>query len=163
MKISTKINDIINKQVNHEFYAAYLYLSMSADFENKGFSGFAHWMKLQSQEEVEHAMKLFDYLNERGGKVTLTSIETPKAKWTTVLEAFDDALKHEMKVTQLIHNMVDLAQQEKDHATVSFLQWFVDEQVEEESSANEIVDKLKLIGENKPALYMLNKELGSRK
>ena len=157
-----KTFDLLNKQVKHEFYAAYLYLSMSAHFANKGLNGFSHWMRLQAQEETTHAIKLFDYLNGRGVGVKLGQIEAPKIEWNSCLDAFEDALNHEKKVTKLIHGIVESASREKDYASMNFLQWFVTEQVEEESSALEIVDKLKFLGEDKSALYMLDKELMQR-
>ncbi len=158
-----KTFELLNKQVTHEFYAAYLYLSMAADFANKGLQGFSHWMKMQAEEETEHAMKIFDYLNERGVKVKLEQVGTPKNEWTSALNAFEDGLNHEKKVTALIHALIETATNEKDYASVNFLQWFVDEQVEEESSAQEIIDKIKMLGEDKKALYLLDKELGKRK
>jgi ferritin len=162
MKIRKSMQDVLNKQVNHEFHAAYLYLSMAAHFEEENFKGFANWMRKQAEEEKGHAMKIFNYVIERGGKVTLAAIDAPKTAWTSPLEAFEDAYKHEMKVTDLINAMMDKAIEEKDHASASFLKWFVDEQVEEEASTEEVVQKLKYIGENKNGLYMLDKELGQR-
>ena len=160
--IDKKMLQALNEQVNHEFYAAYLYLSMSAYFASENFKGFANWLRKQANEEVEHAMKIFDHINERGDKVVLTQIETPKEKWKSPLEAFTDAYKHEQKVTGLIHKLVDLATKVKDHASYSFLQWYVNEQVEEEAQTLEIVDKLKMIKDHTSGLLLLDKELGSR-
>jgi ferritin len=122
----------------------------------------ANWMRIQAQEEHGHAMKFFDFVNERDGRVVLTQIEAPKTEWTSPLDVFEDTLAHEQKVTGLINDLVDLSLGEKDHASNTFLQWFVTEQVEEESTAKSIVDKLKLIGDNPVALYMLDGELGQR-
>lgn len=160
--ISEKLEDIINKQINRELYSAYLYLSMAAWFESKGFSGFANWMRVQFEEETFHAMKFFDYVNERGGRVKLMDIEAPKKDWDSPLDIFNDTYEHEKKVTALINNIMKLAIDENDYAAISFLQWYVDEQVEEESHANDLVEKLKLIGNKGNALYMLDKELAAR-
>lgn len=163
MNISKSIQTIMNEQINAELYSSYMYLSMAAYFEGRSLPGMAHWMKLQAQEEVEHAMKFFDYIFERGGNVTLNAIDKPPTSWKSPLDAFTAGYKHEQKVTKLIHDIVNAAQKEKDHASVSFLQWFIDEQVEEETSADAVVQKLTMIGNHKPALLMLDRELGSRK
>ena len=163
MKINKKMQEIINEQINHEFDSAYLYLSMAAYFESNNLLGFAAWMKKQAQEESVHAMKFYQYVHERQGIVALKAIPQPKAEWKDALEAFSDAYAHELKVTGLIHMIADAANAEKDHATSSFLKWFIDEQVEEEANADAIVQKLKLIGEHKGALMMLDRELGQRK
>lgn len=160
--INKKMEQAINKQVNAELYSAYLYLSMSAYFESVNLAGFANWMKVQAQEEVSHAMKFYNYLVERGGRVTMTSIDAPKTTWSSPLSAFEDVYQHEQKVTRLIHNLMDLALTEKDHASVSILRWFVDEQVEEEASADAIVEKLKLVGEKGRGIFMLDQQLGQR-
>jgi len=160
--INEKMEKAINKQINAELYSAYLYLSMSAYFESINLSGFANWMKIQAQEEVSHAMKFYAYLFERGGRVTMTSIDAPKTAWSSPLSAFEDVYQHEQKVTGLIHNLMNLALAEKDHASVSMLRWFVDEQVEEESSADAIVEKLKLVGEKGRGIFMLDQQLGQR-
>lgn len=152
----------LNDQINAELFSSYLYLSMAAHFEAENWNGFASWMKKQSAEEYGHGMKFFHYLNEVGGKVNLEAIEKPKTDWKSPLEAFEEAHKHEIYITNRINDLVNLAQSEKDHATNNFLKWFVDEQVEEVSSVDQIVNKFKLVGDNKVALYMLDKELGSR-
>ena len=162
MEISKKMQEALNKQINAELYSAYLYLSVVAYFESMSLSGFAHWMKEQAKEEIEHAMKIFNYVFERGGEVKLTEIDKPKANWDSPLAAFENAYKHEQHVTALIHKLLDKARAEKDHATDVFLHWFVEEQVEEEASAQEIVEKLKMIGSMKPALIVLDKKLGKR-
>ena len=160
--ISKKMEDALNNQVNAELYSAYLYLSMAACFESMNLPGFANWMRVQTQEETTHAMKIYDYICERGGRVMLKAIEAPPANWKSPLAAFEAALKHEQKVTGLINNLVNLAVAGKDHATQIFLQWFVSEQVEEEKSADEIVQKLNLTKNMPGALYMLDKEMGQR-
>lgn len=160
--LTEKMQEALNKQINAEFYSAYLYLSMSAYFESIDLAGFARWMRVQAQEELTHAMKIYDYVNERGGRVVLYPIEGPPTEWDSPLATFEAAYRHEQKVTGLINELVNLAQEEKDHATYIFLQWFVTEQVEEEASAKEVVQKLKLAGNAPGALFMLNRELGQR-
>jgi ferritin len=152
----------LNKQVVAEYYSAYLYMSMSSYFASVNLEGMANWMRIQALEELSHGTKIFDYVNERGGRVLLDGIEKPPLKWTSPLAAFQDAYKHEQKVTGLINKLVDLAIKEKDHATENFLQWFVAEQVEEEASADGIVQKLKLVGKEGGGLFMIDRELGQR-
>ncbi len=160
--ISEKIEHAINEQINAELYSSYLYLSMSAFLESKNLPGFAQWMKTQAQEELFHAMKFFDFINERGGKVALKDIEASKWQWDTPLEVFEHVYSHEQKVSGLINDLVDIAIKEKDHATNNFLQWFVAEQVEEEASADEILNKIKLVGDKGNALFMMDQEMGKR-
>jgi len=160
--ISQKMQDAINDQINYELYSAYIYLSMSAYFNSLNLPGFANWMRVQTQEETVHAMKFFDFVNERGGDVLLKTIEGPATSWASPLEPFEVALEHEQKVTARINNLVDVAIAERDHATNIFLQWFVTEQVEEESSADNIIRQLKLIGEDRSALFMIDRELAAR-
>ncbi len=160
--LSEKMSKALNKQINAEMYSAYLYLSMAAYFESVSLSGFAKWMEMQTMEEMSHAKKMYDFVNERGGRVILETIEQPKTEWSSPLEAFEDAYKHEQYVTSLINSLVDLALEEKDHATNNFLQWFVAEQVEEEASADAIVQKLKLVGGKGNAIFMMDRELGQR-
>jgi ferritin len=160
--LSPKIEDALNSQINAELYSSYLYLSMSAYCDSQNLAGMANWMRIQAQEEHTHAMKFFDFVNERDGRVLLTQIEAPKTEWTSPLNVFEETLAHEQKVTGLINGLVDLSLEEKDHASNTFLQWFVTEQVEEEATAKTILDKLKLIGDNPVALYMLDGELGQR-
>jgi len=160
--ISKKMEKALNDQINAEFYSAYLYLSMEAYFESKNLPGFANWMRVQTQEEVVHAMKMYDYLIERGGRVVLNSIAEPQTEWKSPLVVFEAAYKHEQKVTGLINGLVDLSIKEKDHAANMFLQWFVNEQVEEEKSADEIVQKLKLMADAPGGMYMLDNELAQR-
>ena len=160
--IKKKMETAINKQINAELYSAYLYLSMSAYFQTLNLGGFANWMRIQAQEELTHAMKFYDYLIERGGRATMLIIEAPKTTWPAPLAAFEDVYKHEQKVTGLINDLMNLAATEKDHASVNMLHWFVDEQVEEESSADDIVQKLKLVGKGGSGLLMLDQQLGQR-
>ncbi len=160
--ISKKMEKALNGQVNAELYSAYLYLSMESYFKSLNLNGSANWMRVQTQEEVTHAMKLYEFINERGGKITLKTIEGPPIKWDSPLAVFEAVYVHEQKVTGLINDLVDLAIKEKDHATNTFLQWFVNEQVEEESSADEVVQQLKMM-ENAPGgMFMLDRELGQR-
>jgi ferritin len=159
--LNKEVESALNNQVNAELYSSYLYLSMSADLDGKNLPGFAQWMRIQAQEELYHAIKIYDYVLERGGTVSLGGIEGPQTKWKNPLEIFKAAYNHETKVTGMINKIVDLAIKEKDHATNNFLQWFVKEQVEEEASADEIVQKLKLTGTGS-GLYMLDKEIGTR-
>lgn len=160
--LSEKMGKAINQQINAEMYSAYLYLSMSTYFETLSLSGCANWMRQQAQEEMFHAMKMFDYINERGGRLVLQAIGQPPSAWSDTLDVFEHVLSHEQKVTGLINDLVNLAQEEKDHATNIFLQWFISEQVEEEATAGALVDKLKLIGGDANGLFMLDTELGQR-
>lgn len=160
--IKGTIEKAINDQINAELYSAYLYLSMSAYFESNNLPGFAHWMSVQANEEQEHAMKFFKYVLERGGKITLASINAPPKEWKSPLDAFESVYKHELKVTALIHKLVDLARSQKDVATENFLMWYVDEQVEEEAHSDTILQKLKLIKDSANGLYMLDRELSAR-
>ncbi|HSG81978.1 MAG TPA: ferritin [Gemmatimonadota bacterium] len=160
--LSKKIEEALNAQINAELYSAYIYLAMSAYFESKDLPGMAAWMRAQNDEEVAHAMKIFTYIIDRGGRVTLDAIDKPQAEWASPLAVFENAYKHEQHVTSLIHKLVALTIAEDDYATKNMLDWFVDEQVEEEAAAAAIVAKLKMIGDHVPALIMLDKELGSR-
>lgn len=160
--IKDSLEKAINNQINEEFYSAYIYLSMAAEFGDRDLKGFENWMREQAKEEVEHAMRLFDYLEERGGKVDLEEIDKPKTDWNSPLEAFEDAYKHEKYITRKINDLVDLAEEENDRATVNMLQWFIEEQVEEEDSVSAIVEKLKMAGDNTSSLLMLDSELGNR-
>jgi len=160
--IDKKMQDALNEQVNAELYSAYLYLSMEAYFESINLAGFANWMRVQTQEEVVHGMKIYDYIDERGGRVTLKPIAGPQVKWDSPLAVFEAAYEHEQKVTGLINGLVDIAIELKDHASNAFLQWFVDEQVEEEKSADDVVQKLKLMADAPGGLYMLDNELAQR-
>ncbi len=160
--IDKKMQGAFNEQINAELYSAYLYLSMVAYFESINLPGFAAWMRAQTQEELMHAMKIYDYVNERGGRVILKSIGKPQTEWKSPLDAFEAAYEHEQKVTGLINGLVNLAIEEKDHAANMFLQWFVNEQVEEENNADAIVQKLKLMADAPGGMYMLDNEMGQR-
>ena len=160
--ISKKMQDAFNDQVEAEFFSAHLYLSMSAYLESIDLPGFAHWMRIQYQEEISHGMKLFDYVIERDGRSIVHAIETPQAEWSNVLAIFEASLEHEQKVTGLINNLMDIALAEKDHASQIFLQWFVLEQVEEEATAKGIVQQLKMLGDSKAGLFQIDRELGAR-
>ncbi|QLC50392.1 ferritin [Methanolobus zinderi] len=160
--ISEKMTSALNEQINKEMYSAYLYMSMSAHCSNVGLDGFANWFMVQYQEEMTHAMKIYDYLNEQGEKVILEAIEKPPSEFGTVLEMFEATLKHEQFITRSIHELVDLANEEKDYATQIFLQWFVTEQIEEEGNDNEIIAKLKLVGNEGNGLFMLDREMAAR-
>ncbi|MDP7180571.1 MAG: ferritin [Candidatus Woesearchaeota archaeon] len=162
MKINEKVEKAINNQINNELYSEYLYLSMSAYFESINLDGFAHWMREQVKEESSHAMKLYKYLIERGGKVDLTEIKAPPKEWTSPLNAMEAAYEHETQITEMINKLVDIAVEEKDKATEVFLDWFVDEQVEEEASADKIVQQLKIIKGAPGPLFMLNSVLNRR-
>lgn len=160
--ISQKIQDELNTQLNAEFYSSYFYLSMSAYFESNDLQGFSRWFRVQANEEYSHAMKIFDYIYQIGGVVKLMKIDGPKTDWDSFLEVFEDTFEHEQKVTKSINTLLDLSMTEKDYATVNFLQWFVSEQVEEEATSQQNVKKMKMIGDSKSGLFMLDKELGSR-
>lgn len=160
--LNKRVEEYLNKQINEEMFSSYLYLSMSAHFEAVGLKGFANWMRVQAKEEDFHANKIYDYINERSGRVVLKAIDEPKVEWENTLEAIQDTLNHENKITNLINELVNISMEEKDHATVNFLQWFVSEQVEEEANAQELFDQLRFIEDNKSALYMLDKELKAR-
>ncbi len=161
--IGEKMVKALNQQLNREIYSGYLYLSMAAYFESQGLKGFANWMRVQWQEELMHAMKFFDYILSRGGRVELFAIEEPPKNWSSPLNAFEYGLEHERKVTKLINDLVDIAIAEKDYATFNMLQWFVKEQVEEEESFGEIVEKLKMAKEDSKFLLIIDRELGERK
>ena len=160
--ILKKIQDALNTQLNAEFYSSYFYLSMSTYFESKDLQGFARWFRVQANEEYEHAMKIYDYIYQIGGEVKLMQIDGPKTDWDSFLEVFQDTFDHEQKITKSINELLDLAIIEKDHATVNFLQWFVSEQVEEEATSQQNVKKMKMIGDSKSGLFMLDRELGGR-
>ena len=160
--LSPKMQDALNRQINAELFSSYLYLSMAAHFEAKDLKGMANWMRIQSGEENGHAMRIFDFINDRSGRVSLTSIEAPKAEWNSPLDAFEDASKHETKITGMINDLMNTAAAEKDGAAHDFLEWFCREQVEEEAAAQLIVSQLKLVGDG-VGVYLLDRELGQRK
>ena len=160
--LNQKIQDALNQQINAELSSAYLYLAMAAEFDVQNLPGMARWMRAQSQEEVKHAMKLYEFINQRDGRVTLGQINAPKVEWKCPREAFEVAYRHEQYITGRINDLVNLAEGEKDHAATSFLQWFVNEQVEEEAAALAIVEKLKLAGDSGVVYLMLDSQLGQR-
>lgn len=160
--LSDKMLKALNDQINAEMFSSYLYLAMAAHFEDANFPGFAHWMRMQADEEMIHAMKFFDYIIERQGRVTLGALDAPQAEWPTPLSAFEAALEHEQYISGRINKLVSLALEEHDHATNSFLQWFVDEQVEEEASVDAVVQDLKRVEGFPAGLFMLDRELGQR-
>lgn len=160
--LKPKVQGAMNEQLNAELFSSYLYLSMSAWFQSKSLEGMAHWMRIQAQEELGHVMRFFDFINDRGGRVLLGQVEAPKSDWGSPLEAFSEAYEHECKISARIDDLVSLSTGENDQAAVAFLQWFVTEQVEEEATVQTIVDKLKMVGDNGVALYMLDTELGQR-
>ena len=160
--LDKKMEEALNKQLNEELFSAYLYLSMSAWFESIGLKGFANWMRVQYMEETEHAMKFFDFIQTRGGEIKLHAIKEPPSKWESPLHAFEETLKHEQYITRCINELVDLAEELKDRATYNFLQWFIDEQVEEEENDRDIIDRLKLIEDSKDGLFMIDRELAQR-
>lgn len=162
MRFNKNVEEILNKQINAEIWSAYLYLSMSSFLAQKGYSGFANWMRVQYQEEMSHALKIFDYIISRGGNAKLTPIAAVETEWKGIHEIFESTYEHECKVTDMINACYEVATKERDHATANMLQWFIDEQVEEEESAIEILDKLKMIGDKGAGLYLLDRELGAR-
>jgi len=161
--LSEKMLNELNDQINAEFHSAYLYLAMATYFEDINLRGMAAWMKVQAQEEMGHAMRFYNYIFDRNAKVELKLIEGPQTVWDSARAAFEAAYEHEQYITGRIDKLVDLANQNNDHATRSFLNWFVDEQVEEEANAYEIVQRLKSVADNKPGLFILDHELGKRK
>jgi len=160
--LSKKLLDALNEQINKEMYSAYLYMSMSAHCTNIGLPGFANWFMVQYKEEMEHAMKIFDYINNQSGRVKLKTIEEPQSTFKDAMDMFQKTLEHEQFITKSINELVDLAFKERDHATQIFLQWFVTEQIEEEGNDNDIIAKLKLAGDKGNGLFMIDKELGAR-
>jgi ferritin len=161
--LTEKMQKALNGQMNAELYSSYLYLSMNAYFKSVSLDGFANWMYYQAQEELEHAMKFYDFICQRGGRVQLAQIEAPPSKWNSPLAVFEDTLAHEQKVTGLINDLVEIANEERDHASQIFLQWFVSEQVEEEDSVGGVLEQLKLMGEAKGGLFMMDRELAKRR
>jgi ferritin len=160
--LNPKMEKALNEQVNAEWYSAYLYMSMSAYFQAENLPGFANWMYIQAQEELTHGMKIYNFINERGGRGAMKTIAEPPSEWDSPLAAFEAAYGHEQKVTGLIGGLVELAVQEKDHASNNMLQWFVEEQVEEEASVDEVVQLLKRAGSGEGAMFMIDRELGTR-
>ena len=160
--MNKKVAEALIKQINKEFFSAYLYLAMEQHLEDDSMSGMANWMHQQFLEEQFHANKMMKYLNSRGEKVVLEAIEKPKVEWTSIKEIFDDVLEHEQSITASINNIQVIAVDEKDFATMSFLQWFIGEQIEEEDNAETIIKQISLIGDNGYGLLMLDKEMAQR-
>lgn len=160
--INQAVLDRMNEQITHELYSAYLYLSMSAYFESENLPGFATWMRVQSREEQVHAMKFYDYIHDRGGKVVLQAISQPPVDFNSAQDVFKQSYEHEQKVTALINNIYNVATAEKDLASQVFLHWFLEEQVEEEKNASQILDLLEKIGPSVGSLYQLDHRLGKR-
>ena len=160
--IKESLQKAINQQIIREMYSSNLYLSMAAYYATINLNGFANWMRIQAEEELFHALKFFDFVLDRGGHVELDAIAAPQVKWNNAVTPFEDAFIHEQKVTAWINELMELANQEKDYATISFLNWFVDEQVEEEKNTSEILDRLHLSGDSKASLFMLDNELKTR-
>lgn len=160
--LSERLQKALNAQVNYEFYSAYTYLAMSAYAESEDLEGFANFFKVQYEEELFHAMKFYNYINQMDGRVVIESMEKPQVEYDSILHLFESGYEHEKTVTAKIYNLADIATEEKEHATISLLQWFIDEQVEEEQNFNTIIKKLKRIESNPAALYMLDDELATR-
>lgn len=160
--LSKKIETALNKQMNLEMYSSYIYLSMAAYFDGLNLEGFSHWMKLQAQEELLHSIRIFDHILERDGSVKLMDVKAPIATWKSPLAACEAALKHEQMNTKQINALMDLSYAEKDHASKTFLQWFVDEQVEEEASSTALVEKVKMVKGSGGGLFMLDRQLSAR-
>ena len=160
--LSDKLQKALNEQVNNELFAAYQYLAMAEYFAARNLDGFAHWMRLQREEEIAHAMKIFDFVLDRDGRVKLAPIAAPNAKFTSTLDVLKKALEHERSVTEKINAVYAAAKKENDYPTEALMQWFVLEQVEEEASALKVVERLEMAGDDKAALLMLDREMGQR-
>ena len=156
------VQDAMNEQIKNELYSAYLYLSMAAYCESINLPGFAHWMRMQDEEERMHAMKFYDFVHERGGRVVLQAIDQPEAEFESPLDVFEKTLEHEQLVTEMINDLYALAVEERDYASQIFMQWFITEQIEEEDNANQIIETLKMIGDSRQGLLMLDRELAGR-
>ena len=157
-----KMEKAFNKQVNAELYSSYLYLSMESYFQSVSLKGFAKWMRGQVQEEMFHGIKMYDYIHERGGRVQFETIQKPESEWESPLVAFEHILAHEQMVTELINDLIDVALEVRDHAAKAFLDWFIIEQVEEEATVGEVVDRLRLIANDSSGLFLLDSELSKR-
>ena len=160
--LNPAVQDAMNQQLNAELYSAYLYLSMAANFEAENLRGMAHWMQVQAKEETGHALKFFKHIAERGGRVTLTAIAAPPTKWDSPRAVFEQVYEHECHVSSLINKLAELAAAEKDHASGVFLQWFINEQVEEEANAHDILHQLRMIGDSKQGLFLMDRQLAQR-
>jgi ferritin len=162
MDLNKKMQDALNGQIKEELFSSYIYLSMAAYCESISLPGFAHWMRAQSEEELEHALKFYDYINDRGGRVVLQALEQPPVEFNGPIDVFEQTLAHEQFITGKIHDLYGLALEEKDYASQILLQWFVEEQVEEEKNATDILETLKRIGDKGQALVMLDRQLAQR-
>ena len=160
--ISQAMQDAFNKQINEELFSAYLYASMANYFEDKSLKGFAHWMRLQSEEELDHTRRLVTFMNDRGGRVVLAAVAAPKVEWESALSTFEEAYEHECHISACINNLSTKAMEERDHASHAFLEWFVTEQVEEESNADDVVQQLKLMDGAPGGLFLMDRELAQR-
>ena len=162
MELTKKMEDAINGQIQAEYYSSYLYLAMAAYCDSVNMPGYAHWMRVQAREEMEHVMKFYHYVVERGGRVVFGAIAQPPVEYDSILAIAEETYAHEQKVTSLIHKLYEVAAAEKDYASQSFLQWYIDEQVEEEDNARTIVEQLKMVGDHVSGLFMLDRHLASR-
>lgn len=160
---SKNLEQAVNEQIKNELYSGYLYLAMAAQCESMNLKGFAHWLKVQAREELGHAMKFYDFVNDRGGRVVFEAIDKPPVEYRSLQEMFEAVYKHEQKVTGLINKLYEMAKAENDYPLQVHLQWFIDEQVEEEKNASEILAMLKLTGESGSGLLILDRALGERK
>ncbi len=160
--LSPKLEEAINKQIDEEIYSSYLYYSMSTFFDFRGLKGFSHWLRVQSIEELTHVQKFATFISDRGGRTIMHSVNAPPCDWDSPLSVFTDIYQHEVGVTALVNALMDLALAESDYATVNFLQWFVGEQVEEESTADDVVRKLKLVEKTEGGLFLLDQEMDKR-
>jgi ferritin len=160
--LGEKLEKALNDQLNYELYSAYVYAAMAAWFESVDLPGYASWMRVQVQEEMFHVTKFFDFINERDGRVRLMAVDQPPFEWESPLAAFENAYEHECGVSERIHAIVDMAREDRDHAVENFLAWFVTEQVEEEASTKAIVQQLRFVGNDRHALFMIDRELGQR-
>ncbi len=163
MTLSKSIQDAINTQINEELYSSYLYLAMAAHFDAENLSGFAHWMKVQAEEERSHAMKFYSYIYDRGGNVVFKGIAQPPAKFKSPIDVFKQVLEHELKITKSITKLYEMAVKEKDYASQILLQWFINEQVEEEKNDTEIINQLEMLGDSPVSLMMMDRRLAERK
>ena len=162
MKISDSINEILNEQINKEFFSGYLYLSMSAHLKELGLNGFASWTRIQAKEEVEHGLKIFDYLINCNSFVTLKQIRTPEFEFNGILSIFNKIYEHEQCITNAVMTIAEKAEEENDRATLNFIDWFISEQIEEEENVKNIIKRLELFGDDKVALYLMDRELAER-
>ena len=160
--INKKIETAINKQINAEIYSSSLYYSMAAYFETQSLKGFSHWLRVQALEELTHVQKFFAYVHERGGRIRMLAVDGPPTNWKSPLAAFEHVYEHEVSVTGMINKLMNMAIKESDHATSHFLQWFIGEQVEEEASADEVVQRLKLVDKTEGGLFLLDQEMDKR-